>query len=218
MLLCNVAWRTPQPFNLLLSPAMIEPSLLRSLVWTDYRLAVLFTVVLPLVLLIWAFVQKNEAIQHLATIYWKVASLLMITVYLMIGGFNLSFLAALMARVLIPIGLWFWVDLNEEIREQPDSALTLSFNAWRWAVTIYNIIGAAVLLPFLPCAFSATRFAAADCQVWLEAPQLYKQYFHAGYTDGFLGFFGIVGLVIYMASLAWFVFVRLGKQGRQAIN
>jgi hypothetical protein len=197
---------------------MFEPSFLRSLVWTDYRLAVLFTVVLPLILLIWAFVQKNEPIQHLTTIYWKVASLLMITVYLMIGGFGIGFLTAIMARVLIPISLWFWVDLNEEIREQPDSVLKLSFNSWRWAVTIYNILGVAILLPFLPCAFSSARLAAADCQTWLEAPLLYKEYFHAGYTNGFLGFFGILGLLIYVGSLAWFVFVRLGKQGRQAIN
>jgi len=197
---------------------MLESSLLRSVIWTDYRLAVLFTVLLPLALLIWAFVQKNEPIQHLTTIYWKVASLLMITVYLMIGGFGISFIAALMARVLIPISLWFWVDLNEEIREQPDSILKLSFNSWRWAVTIYNVIGSAILLPFLPCAFSNERFAAADCQTWLEAPLLYKEYFHAGYTNGFLGFFGILGLLIYMGCLAWFVFVRLGKQGRQAVN
>jgi hypothetical protein len=197
---------------------MFESSLLRSIVWTDYRLAVLFTVLLPLVLLIWAFVQKNESIQHLVTIYWKVASLLMITVYLMIGGFNMGFLAAIMARVLIPISLWFWVDLNEEIREQPDSILKLSFNSWRWAVTIYNIIGVAILLPFLPCAFSSSRFAAADCQTWMEAPLLYKEYFHANYTNAFLGFFGILGLLIYMGCLAWFVFVRLGKQGRQALN
>ncbi|PSR13867.1 DUF3177 domain-containing protein [filamentous cyanobacterium CCP3] len=197
---------------------MLEPSLLRALVWTDYRLAVLFTVFLPLALLVWAFVQKNEAIQHLLTIYWKVASLLMITVYLMIGGFSISFVAGLMARVLIPLSLWFWVDLNEEIREQPGSVLKLLFSAWRWAITLYNIIGGAILLGFVPCAFSAARFGAADCQVWLEPPLLYKEYFHAGYTNGFLGFFGILGLVIYVASLAWFVFVRLGKQGRQAIN
>ncbi len=197
---------------------MLEPSLLRSLVWTAYRLAIIFMVFLPLALLIWAFVQKNESIQRLLTIYWKVASLLMITVYLMIGGFTISFVSALMARILIPAGLWFWVDLNEEIREQPNSMLKLLFSAWRWAVTIYNILGVAILLPFLPCAFSSTRFAGADCQTWLEPPLLYKDYFHSGYTQGFLGFFGILGLAIYVASLAWFVFVRLGKYGRQAIN
>jgi hypothetical protein len=191
---------------------------LRSLVWTDYRLAVLFTVFLPLALMVWAFVIKNEPISRLFMIYWKVASLLMITVYLMIGGFKISFLTGLMARVLIPLSLWFWVDLNEEIAEQPASLLKLGFSSWRWAVTFYNLLGGAILLTFLPCAFSATRFTTAACQTWLQPPLLYKQYFHANYTPGFLGFFGILGLAIYVASLAWFVFVRLGKQGRQAVG
>lgn len=197
---------------------MLESSVLRSLVWTDYRLAVLFTVLLPLALMIWAFVNKNEPIHHLFTIYWKVASLLMITVYLMIGGFQISFITALMARILMPVALWFWVDLNEEIGEQPDSPLKLSFSAWRWALTFYNIIGAAILISFLGCAFGGSRLAAPECQTWLEPPLLYKQYFHSHYTNGFLGFFGIVGLLVYMASLIWFVFVRLGKQGRQALR
>jgi Protein of unknown function (DUF3177) len=197
---------------------MLDASTLRSLVWTDYRLAVLFLVSMPLVLLGWAALKKNSAIQHLLTIYWKVASLLMITVYLMIGGFSLSFVSGLMARILIPVGLWFWVDLNEEIREQPDSAIKFTFNAWRWAVTLYCIIGSAISITYLPCAFSSTRLAGSACQTWLEAPLLYKQFLHADYTNGFLGFFGIVGLIVYMLMLAWFVFVRLGKQGRQAIN
>ncbi len=197
---------------------MLGPSVLRSLVWTDYRLAVLFTVFLPLALMVWAFVIKNEPISRLFPIYWKVASLLMITVYLMIGGLQISFLTGLMARILIPLSLWFWVDLNEEIAEQPSSPLKLGFSAWRWAVTFYNLLGAAILLTFLPCAFNVNRFASATCQTWLEPPLLYKQYFHANYTHGFLAFFGILGLAIYVASLAWFVFVRLGKQGRQAIN
>ena len=85
----------------------------RSLVWMDYRLAVLFTVLIPIILLIWAFVQKADGIQRLLTIYWRVSSLLMITVYLMIGGFGVSFISSLMARILIPISLWFWVDLND---------------------------------------------------------------------------------------------------------
>ncbi|MBD2257629.1 DUF3177 family protein [Pseudanabaena sp. FACHB-2040] len=197
---------------------MLDPLILRSLVWTDYRLAVLFLVSFPLVLLIWAAYKRNTAIQHLLTIYWKVSSLLMITIYLMIGGFSISFVSAVMARILIPVGLWFWVDLNEEIREQPDSALKLTFNSWRWAVTLYGIIGTAISLTYLPCAFSNARLASASCQAWLEAPLLYKEFLHANYTNGFLGFFGIVGLIIYMLTLAWFVFVRLGKQGRQAIN
>lgn len=192
---------------------------LEKFVWTDYRLAVLFTVFLPLILLVWSFIKKSEGIQLLLTIYWKVASLLMITVYLMIGGFSFSFIPALMARVLIPISLWFWEDLNEEIREQPKTALRFALVAWRWAVTIYSSAGAVFVGFFLPCAFSETRFAGEACQFWLQPPLLYKQYFHAGIiNNGFLGFFGVVGLIIYLISLSYFVFVRLGRQGRSAMS
>ncbi|WP_346293601.1 DUF3177 family protein [Sphaerothrix gracilis] len=195
---------------------MFTPSLLQALVWTDYRLAVLFTVILPLVLLLWAFVKKSEAIQHLLTIYWKVASLLAITVYLMIGGFAFSFISALMARVLIPLSLWFWEDLNEEIDDQQPTPLKIAFTGWRWAVTIYSVIGGILELFFLRCAFSRTAFTGADCQTWLAPPLMYKEYFHAGTTYGFLGFLGIVGLIIYLLCLGYFVFFRLGKQGRTA--
>lgn len=191
---------------------------LEKFVWADYRLAVVFTVFLPLILLIWAFVQKSESIQRLLSIYWKVASLLMITVYLMIGGLTFSFIAGVMARILIPLSLWFWEDLNEEIREQPNSALRFTFVAWRWAVSVYSAVGAVFVAFFLPCAFSTARFSGEACQTWLQPPLLYKEIFHGGYTNGFLAFFGIVGLIIYLASLAYFVFVRLGRQGRSAMG
>ena len=191
---------------------------LEKFVWADYRLAVLFTVFLPLILLVWAFVQKSEGIQQLLTIYWKVASLLMITVYLMIGGLTFSFISGFMARVLIPISLWFWEDLNEEIREQPNSALRFAFVAWRWAVSVYSGIGAVVVAFFLPCAFARVRFAGEACQTWLEPPLLYKEIFHGGYTNGFLAFFGILGLIIYLLALGYFVFIRLGRQGRSAMS
>ncbi len=188
----------------------------RPLVWMDYRLAVLFCVILPLILLIWAFAQKAQAIQHLLLIYWRVASLLVITIYLMIGAFQVSFISALMGRLLIPISLWFWVDLNEEIEDQPTSPLKLSFNSWRWAITIYMILGALAFLPLLGCAFSQATFASPSCRVWLQAPLLFKEYFHPNTAAGFLGFIGIVCLVIYVLYLSYFVLIKLGKQGRSA--
>ena len=191
---------------------------LENFVWADYRLAVLFTVFLPLILLIWAFIQKNESIQRLLTIYWRVASLLMITVYLMIGGLTFSFITGLMARILIPLSLWFWEDLNEEIGEQPNSVLRFAFVAWRWAVSLYSLVGAVFFAFYIPCAFSRAQFAGTACQTWLQPPLLYKEILHGGYTNGFLAFFGIVGLIIYLLVMGYFVFVRLGRQGRSAMN
>lgn len=196
----------------------MSQELLRSLVWLDYRLALLFTVVLPLILLGWVTYKRREAMQRLLIIYWRVSSLLAITVYLMIGDLPIAFLTGLIARILIPIGLWFWNDANEEIEDQPSSSLKLSFTAWRWAISIYSVIGAASALPFLQCAFAKATYETAFCQVWREPPLIYKDILHATYTTGFLAFFGILGLVIYTLYLMQFVLVRLGREGRQAMD
>ncbi|MHC0062661.1 DUF3177 family protein [Nostoc sp. UIC 10890] len=188
----------------------------RPFVWIDYRLAVLFLVIIPLILLIWAFVQKAEGIQRLLTIYWRVSSLVAITIYLMIAQYPVGFISGLMARILIPISLWFWVDLNDEIEYQTSGSLKFIFTSWRWAITVYCILGTLASIPFLVCAFSASVLKTAYCSVWFEAPLLFKEYFHANSKAEFLGFLGIVSLVIYVLYLSYFVLIKLGKQGRSA--
>ncbi|AFY45696.1 DUF3177 family protein [Nostoc sp. PCC 7107] len=188
----------------------------RPYIWADYRLAVLFTLIIPLILLIWAFVQKAEGIQRLLMIYWRVASLLAITIYLMIAEYPVSFISGLIARILIPISLWFWVDLNDEIEYQPSSLLKLIFTSWRWAVTVYSLLGAIAFLPFIGCAFSETAIKTPYCRVWFEAPLLFKDYFHHNSKPAFLGFLGISLLAIYVLYLSYFVLIKLGKQGRSA--
>lgn len=190
----------------------------RPLIWMDYRLAVLFMVVIPLILLVWVFVQKAEAMQRLLTIYWRVASLLVITVYLFIAALPVGYLTALIARILIPISLWFWVDLNEEIEDQPNQVLKITFNSWRWAITLYSILGAIAQIPNLQCAFVANVTSLPLCQAWLEPSLLFKEYFHHNSRAGFLGFLGIIGLILYVLCLAYFVIFKLGKQGRTAVR
>ncbi|MBD2595223.1 DUF3177 family protein [Nostoc spongiaeforme FACHB-130] len=188
----------------------------RPYVWADYRLAVLFTLIIPLILLIWAFVQRAEGIQRLLMIYWRVASLLAITIYLMIAEYPVSFVSGLIARILIPISLWFWVDLNDEIEYQQTGLLKLIFTSWRWAVTVYSLLGAIAFVPFIGCAFSETAIKSPYCRVWFEAPLIFKDYFHHNSKPAFLGFLGITFLVIYVLYLSYFVLIKLGKQGRSA--
>lgn len=197
---------------------MLNPPWLPSLVWTDYRLAVLFTVVLPLILLVWAFVQKAEAIQRLLTIYWRVASLLAITVYLLIAAMPIGFISGWLGRILIPISLWFWVDLNEEIAEQPQRSLKLAFTSWRWAITAYSLVGVLFQMPVLRCALMSSQNLVKEpfCRLWLEAPWVFREYFHVNTKPFFLGFLALIGLGAYLLYFGYFIFVRLGKQGRSA--
>ena len=77
-------------------PGMPLP-LLRSLIWLDYRLAVLFAVALPLVLLFWALSRREQALVRLLTLYWQVASLLGITVLLMVDARPVAYLTSAFA-------------------------------------------------------------------------------------------------------------------------
>lgn len=196
---------------------MLNEVWVRPLVWTDYRVALLFLVILPLVLLIWSLVHKTEAVSHLMSIYWKVASLLGITVLLAIGSSPISYITSLAARILIPLSLWFWIDLNEEIDDLPASPFKLAVTSWRWATTIYCIIGTIAMLPFVPCSFSTVNFQQAGCQIWLEAPWKLRETLLSGYKPESLSTLGIFALIIYTLSLGYFVIVQLGKQGRSAM-
>jgi hypothetical protein len=189
--------------------------LLRSLVWTDFRLAVLFCVLCPLGLMAWALYKRAKFITHLLIIYWRVASLLAISVYLMIGQNPLGFVAGFAALLLIPVSLWFWVDLNEEIEDRRGT-LKLMVNAWRWAITVYCAIAALIQVPYLQCAASKAALSTAQCQVWREPPLLFKSMIHVGTRAEKLGFLALMALVFYGLYLGYFLIFKFTKQGRSA--
>ncbi|NJN49378.1 MAG: DUF3177 family protein [Alkalinema sp. RL_2_19] len=199
---------------------MQVPPWVATAVWTDYRLAVVFTVLVPLVLVVWSFLQQSDGIYKLMTIYWKVASLLGITVYLLIAALPIGFLSGWLARVLIPISLWLWIDINDEIRDLPNSNLKLLTTTWRWAVTVYCAVGALFQLTSLRCAFlSHTQLVEdASCSLWLQAPWAFRSLIHSSTKPWFLGTLGIIGLIIYGLLFSYFVFFRLGKAKRNALS
>lgn len=189
----------------------------RPFVWLDYRLATIFTVFLPLILFIWALIRRQRTFTHLLIIYWRVASLLLISVYLLVPGWPLGFATSLIARILIAISLWFWADLNEEIFDLPPRPLKLIFTAWRWGITLYCLLSAAASLPTLSCTTHANP-GASFCRIWLEPVWIYKQWFHPNTDPGFLGFVGAMALCVYGLYFIYFLVMRLGRQGRSAMT
>jgi len=192
-------------------------ALIRPLVWLDFRLAVLFTVLVPLALLVGAIVQKSEAITRSLTIYWRVSCLLAITVYLLIATLPIGFLTGWIARILILLSLWYWQDLNEDI-ETSRSPVRFYYVAWRWAMTIYCSIGTLFGTLFLNCAFMSSENMVDRCRTLLEIPTVYKAIFHASVPEATLGFFAIVALIVYALYLGVFTCVSLPKQGRIAFR
>jgi len=196
----------------------MEETLLKALVWTNYKLFVLFCLIVPLILSGWALFVQIPSIQRLMVIYWRVASLMAIAIYLLIPVWQIGYLAWFFGHILVVISLWFWEDINDEIRDLPKSSLRLTLRSWRWAITFYGIISSIVYIPFLKCSFSPTASVEKMCRVWLEAPWTYKTIFHGNSTPGFLGFLGMMGLVIYLVSFVYFLTFKLIKQGRIALE
>ncbi|MEN9204515.1 MAG: DUF3177 family protein [Thermostichales cyanobacterium SZTDM-1c_bins_54] len=181
-------------------------------VWWDFRVAVLLTVVVPLGLLLWAGLSRNQPVWELLRIYWQVSSLLAITVYLMIGGLPIGFLTGPAARALIPMALWFWPVLSLQIAEDP-GWLSRVFLGWRWLLSVYMAVGFLFSLAFAPCAFQQPISPA--CQVWWQPPLGFKEIFHPGIPREGLGMVGVVGLLIYGLVAAWYGWQYRQAQGRQ---
>lgn len=174
-------------------------------VWWDFRVAVVLTVIVPLVLLLAA-----RGIPHLFRLlvtYWRVSSLLAITVYLMIGGLPLSFITGTAARLLIVGSLWFWRGLSLAI-ESDRTWPCLAFRGWRWLTTVYMAIGVCFSGAFLPCAFQQTL--APSCTVWFEPPLAYRALFHPQLDLRLLGSVGLIGLAAYLVIMA--IFIQLKQQ------
>jgi hypothetical protein len=194
----------------------------RSLVWLTYRLGACFAFGLPLVLLIWSALRREPAMVRLLTIYWKVASLLAISLLLLTDQRPLGYITLLLAPVLMLVSIWFWVDLNEELADLPIwRPLPLTVRIWRWAFTGFAVLATLMAATGLPC---ARQLEGADCKVWLEAPQglhrlverLFDFVFGGQWTEAVAAFVGYVVLVAYVVGLIQWLLVRLPRQGRVA--
>ena len=197
--------------------------LYRTLVWLDYRLAAVFALGLPLVLLVWSALKREQALTRLMGIYWKVASLLLITVLLLTDNRPLGYLLAVLSQLLVVISVWFWVDLNEELADLPPwRPLPFVVRAWRWGLTVFGVLGAALSALALSCVGGG--LTRPICRVWLEAPDdlhggvasVFDFVFGGSWTAAIAAFVGYVSLVAYGVGLLQWLVVRLPKQGRVA--
>jgi len=194
----------------------------RNLVWLTYRLGATFAFGLPLVLLLWASLRRETAISRLLGIYWKIASLLVITLLLLTDARPLGYVTALLAPVLMTISVWFWVDLNEELTDRPlRQPLVLTVRLWRWALSGFSLVATAMAISSLAC-FSALQ--GTDCRAWLEAPQglhrvvasIFGFLFGSDWTQALAATLGYVMLVAYSVGLLQWLLLRLPRQGRVA--
>ncbi len=163
------------------------------LVRLDFVLAVLLTVLAPLGLLFWAALKGREIIFRKLVNYWRVSSLLMITVYLLAAAVPIGFLTGIAARILIPLSLGFGRRIDEE-----ESGFESSFYLWRQVVTIYCAVGVLFNLPLLRCTFAWN--VQPPCTAWLGPVREFVGVVHPGVSFELLGTFAWVALGIYLLA------------------
>ncbi len=191
--------------------------LLRRLVWLDYRLAVVFLIAMPVGLWGWAIAAKSQLIGRALAIYARVASLLVVTLYLAIASFPISFLTGMLGRVLVGLALWYWRDINEDLAALK-GRLGFVYRVWRWGTTAYLSFGVAIAGASVGCGFTPVGALGGTCAYWLEPPLAFRAIVHANIPVETLGFAGLVGLALYGLYFAGFVLFTLPKQGRVAFR
>ena len=196
---------------------------LQQLIWAEYRAAVVLTIALPLILLIWATVRREGAIGRLLNLYWKVSSLLAITVLLLAGAEPMAFAVSVVAHMLILGSLWFWEDINDELADLPPwRALPLVTRIWRWALTVFTTVGGVASVASLKCLGGWQ--ASPVCALWLHAPVGFSQLlgnglrflFGAPWTPEGAKVAGWFCLVLYAAFFLQWLLVRWPRFGRVA--
>ena len=221
-----------EPLNLLSPETTLAPinaasePFVRSLVWTDFRVAVALFVVVPFALLAASVAarvprqpddrsESAETVLRLMTSYWQASSLLLLTVALNIQEANFGVFAGLAAQAMIVVSLWWWTDLNGELDDAP---LSRAFRAWRLPASVAAAGGVLVQLPFQGCVGAPSLAGDAFCAPWLEPPK-----FAAGLVgldvSPALGTVANIGCLLYFAVLAYYATVLLptvGRSGRAA--
>ena len=177
---------------------------------------------MPLVLFIWATIKKESSITRLLSIYWKVSSLIVISMLLLTGNSPIGYLTSFLSPLIILISVWFWIDLNEEIHELPPrQPLTYILKAWRWSITFFSCFYMAISFESLNC---INNKAVGYCLYWREAPlglnqiikNIFSFVFGANWTETFSAFIGYLALILYLVGLIQWALTRFPKQGRIA--
>lgn len=172
-----------------------KAAVLSLLIRLDFVLAVVLLVASPLGLLV-AAVRRPMLRQHLLA-YWRASSLLMITVYLMIDGRPVAFVAGNAALVLIPIALWYGDVLFAARQYRLDGdPIAEWFRRWRVAAALFCGASLVLTLPTLHCAMG-DAMNAPTCIAWLGPPRELHAALHPMVDPATLGDGALIGLAVY---------------------
>ena len=191
-------------------------------IWLSFQLSIIFLVGIPFTLFLWSIKKRNKAVNKLLSIYWKISLLFFISLLLLIGNYNYALLVTNISTLLMTISVWFWNDINDELKEYDFSySLTTTTKVWRWSLTFISLNFLIQSLQNFSC-FSLINSTA--CEIWLKPSQnfylliksLFKFLFGASFTQPIAKFLGLFSLLIYILGLIQWTIIKFPKNGRNS--
>ena len=191
-------------------------------VWLSFQLSIVFIIGIPITLSLWSIQKQNKALNKLLSIYWKISLLFFISLFLLIGKYQYALIITNIANLLMTISIWFWNDINDELREYDFSnSLTTTTKVWRWSLTFISFN---FLIQSLQNSSCLTFINSAACEVWLQPSSnfytiiknLFNFFFGANFTQPVAKFIGLFSLLIYILGLIQWSIIRLPKNGRNS--
>jgi len=120
------------------------------------------------------------------------------------------------------ISVWFWNDINDELKEYDFSyALTTMTKVWRWSLTFLSLNFLIQSVQNFSCFYFIN---SVSCEIWLQPSlnfyiiikSLFNFFFGANFTQPIAKFFGLVSLLIYTLGLIQWSIIKLPKNGRNS--
>jgi len=191
-------------------------------VWLSFQVSLIFLVGLPITLFCWSIKNRNKAINKLLSNYWKISILFFISLFLLIGKYNFSLLVTNISTLLMTVTVWFWHDINDELREYEfNHALATTTKIWRWSLSFISLNFLIQSLNNINC---LSFINSTECIIWLgpsanlylNFKNLFNFFFGASFTEPIAKFFGLFALLIYLLGLIQWSIIKLPKSGRNS--
>ena len=191
-------------------------------IWLSFQLSIIFLVGIPVTLFFWSIKKRNKAVTKLLSIYWKISLLFFISLLLLIGKYNYALLITNISTLLMTISVWFWNDINDELKEYDLTyLLTTMTKVWRWSLTFISFN---VLIQSLRNFNCFSSINSASCEIWLQPSSnfyiiiknLFNFFFGANFTQPVAKFLGLFSLLIYTLGLIQWSIIKLPKNGRNS--
>ncbi len=191
-------------------------------IWLSFQLSIIFLVGIPVTLFFWSIKKRNKAVNKLLSIYWKISLLFFISLLLLIGKYNYALLITNISTLLITISIWFWNDINDELKEYDFSySLTTTTKIWRWSLTFLSLNFLIQSARNLSC---LSFINSAACEIWIQPSSnlhiiiksLFNFFFGANFTQPIAKYLGLFSLLIYTLGFIQWSIIKLPKYGRNS--